>query len=144
MSVSKAPSVRVSPIKPCKKAADILRPFVVPTSASRLASPAITIPAIIPRAVVRVCGTKNAPVLGTIVGGSVVARPVSAVIGRGVAVAVVRRSVPAVVSRGIAAIVTVRAIGVSAGRYTTDHRASNESARETGTPTPTTPPSLSW
>src|ERR1700724_441206 len=83
-------------------------------------SPTVTIPAIVPTAVVCVCGANNA-----------VTRSISAVVCGSVAV---RWGVPAVISRGIAAIVAVprsavvtvaRAIGVGAGRYSTDHRTSN-------------------
>jgi hypothetical protein len=96
-------------------------------------SPTVTIPAIVPRAVVFVCGANNAVSIAAVVSGSVA----------------VRRGVPAIISRGIPAIVAVprsavvtvaRAIG--GGRYSTNHRTGNGSACETGTPT--TPPRLSW
>jgi hypothetical protein len=113
-------------------------------------------PAIVSTAIVRVCGANNPPVID----GSIIARCVSTVVCRSVAVAVrwgiptvINRGIATVISRGIAAIVAVPrtavvtvtwTIGVGAGRYATNHRTSNQSARQAGTPpTPATPPRLS-
>src|ERR1700720_753523 len=108
----------------------------------RHAPPPRTIPAIVLRAV-RVCGANNAPVPGTIVGGSIVTRPISTV-RRGVPAAVISWTIAAIIAISGSAIVTVTwAVSVRAGGYATDHRACNKSARETRTPTPTTPPRMS-
>ena len=68
--------------------------------------PTVTISAVVPRSTIVCIWT---PIPGTIIGGSVAAAVIAAII-----------AIPR------PAIITVaRAIGVSAGRYATDHRASN-------------------
>jgi hypothetical protein len=111
-----------------KKAADISTTFVVLDFKNRaLRSPAVPIPAIIPRATVVCVWT---PITGTIVTAGVCGSVAVVVVRWGIAAAIIAVTRSAVIAVTRSAVIAVtRAIRIGAGGYATDHRTGNQSAR---------------